>query len=73
MSDDAIKTESFLDGYVLFRQGDMAHNCFILKAGEIELSCVYKDGNEVKFATVTKGKILGEMSMILGTPAPPPP
>lgn len=68
MADEAIKTESFLEGYVIFRQGDIAKNCFILRSGEIELSRVDKDGNEVKFATVTKGEILGEMSMILDMP-----
>ncbi len=68
MSDDAIKTESFLNGYVLFRQGDIAHNCFIIRSGEIELSRVDKDGNEVKFTTIGKGEILGEISMILNTP-----
>lgn len=68
MSDDTIKTESFLNGYVLFRQGDIAHNCFIMKSGEVELSRTDKNGNDVKFAKVGKGEILGEMSMILGTP-----
>ena len=68
MSDDALKTESFLNGYVLFRQGDIAHNCYLIRSGEVELSRVDKNGNEVKFATVSKGEILGEISMILNTP-----
>ena len=68
MADDSIKTASFQTGYVLFRQGDIAHNCYIMRKGEVELSRIGLKGEEVAFATIGKGEILGEMSMVLGTP-----
>ena len=68
MVNGTAKTESFLPGYVLFRQGDIADSCFIVKSGEVELCRMDKRGKEIKFAKVKKGEILGEMSMILDTP-----
>lgn len=68
MPSDAIKTESFQENHVLFREGDSAYNCYIIKSGEVELSRYDKDRQEIYFATIKKGEILGEMSMILGTP-----
>ncbi len=67
MAEDTTKTESFTTGYVLFRQGDEADTCFILKSSAVDLTRMDKRGREIKFATLGKGEILGEMSMILGT------
>lgn len=67
MAEDTAKTESFLTGYVLFRQGEDAETCFILKSGAVDLTRMDKSGREIRFATLGKGEILGEMSMILGT------
>ena len=68
MANGTAKTESFLPGYVLFRQGDIADSCFILKSGAVELCRMDKAGKEIKFAKIGKGEILGEMSMTLDTP-----
>lgn len=68
MAGGAIKAESFLTGYVLFRQGDIADNCLIVRSGEIEPSRLDKEAKEIRFAKVRKGEILGEISMILDIP-----
>lgn len=68
MSEAAMKTKQYKTGHILFRQGDIAQNCFLVKSGEITLSRADSGGEETPFATIKKGEILGEMSMIGDTP-----
>lgn len=64
MVDVEMKTQKYPIGHVLFQQGDVAENCFLVKSGEISLSRAAANGEQVPFATIKKGEILGEMSMI---------
>lgn len=64
MADAAMKTQKYKTGHVLFQQGDMAENCFLVKSGEITLSRADASGEQKPFATVKKGEIVGEMAMI---------
>lgn len=68
MADNPPNKKSYKAGHVIFRQGDIAQSCFLVSAGELELSRADSDGVDKKFAKVTKGEIVGEMSMIGGTP-----
>ena len=68
MSDTQIKKQTYALGHVLFRHGDLASSCFLISAGEIDLSRTDASGVDKKFAKVGKGEILGEMSMIGDTP-----
>ena len=68
MSDSQLKTQKFTAGHVLFKQGDIAQSCFLVRDGVIALSRADTKGNDKRFATITKGEIIGEMSMIGGTP-----
>jgi CRP-like cAMP-binding protein len=38
MTDSSIKTQTYLAGHVLFRQGDVADDCYLVREGEISLS-----------------------------------
>lgn len=68
MAEPVMKTQTYQVGHVLFRQGDIAQNCFLIKSGEIRLSRAEAGGTPMNFATIKKGEILGEMSMIGDTP-----
>lgn len=68
MADAHMKTNRYESGHVLFREGDMADKCYLVKSGEITLSRADADGQEKPFAKVRQGEILGEMSMIGDTP-----
>lgn len=68
MAENALKKQTFKAGHVLFRQGDVAQSCFLISSGEIKLSRADSGGADKEFAKVSKGEILGEMSMIGDTP-----
>ncbi|NKB44193.1 MAG: cyclic nucleotide-binding domain-containing protein [Alphaproteobacteria bacterium] len=68
MADNAPEKKSYKAGHVIFRQGDIAQSCYLVSAGELELSRADSGGEDKKFAKVSKGEIVGEMSMIGDTP-----
>lgn len=68
MSDNTIKTQKFGAGHVLFRQGDIADNCYLVRSGELSLSRADSGGTDKTFSKVEKGEVVGEMSMIGDTP-----
>ena len=68
MVDNTIKTQKYLAGHVLFREGDLSDNCYLVREGELALSRIDSKGKTRKFAKVEKGEIVGEMSMIGDTP-----
>lgn len=68
MTDSSIKTQTYLAGHVLFRQGDVADDCYLVREGEISLSRTSNAGEDRSFSKVRKGEIIGEMSMIGDTP-----
>ncbi len=68
MADNSIITQTYLAGHVIFRQGDVADDCYLVREGEISLSRTNSAGEDRTFSKVQKGEIVGEMSMIGGTP-----
>lgn len=52
-------TESFVDGDVIFSQGEPGENLYVVRAGEVEIQC-----NGVTVDTVGKGGVVGEMVLI---------
>lgn len=50
-------------GQVLFKKGDLGHEIYIVRSGELQIL----DGNQV-FETVGPGGIVGEMALIDGGP-----
>lgn len=68
MADSQMKTMAHPAGFVLFKQGDIAQSCFLVREGVIALSRKDSHGTDKRFATISKGEIVGEMSMIGDTP-----
>ena len=65
----AINERKLQDGEILFREGDQANTCFIIKLGTVEI--LKKDmasGRNFRLATRGKGEFLGEMSLIEDSP-----
>lgn len=50
-------------GQVLFKKGDVGHEIYIVRSGELQIL----DGNQV-FETVGPGGIVGEMALVDGGP-----
>jgi PAS domain S-box-containing protein len=67
---EAIVTEKTLgDGDVLFREGDNANTCYIVKSGAIEiLKKDKKSGKDVRLAVRGQGEFFGEMSLLEDSP-----
>ena len=62
-SDNLIERKTYPEGANIFKDGDTGARAYIIQNGSVEL---YKniDGNEKILATVSKGAIVGEMSLI---------
>ena len=58
---------TYLNGEILFREGDPGGDIFIIKAGEVK---VYQDrnGQEVQLAQLGQGELLGAMTATTRTP-----
>ncbi|HAV92412.1 TPA: hypothetical protein DCW38_04445 [candidate division WOR-3 bacterium] len=54
-------------GDVLFRQGDPPDEVYMVKSGKIEIF-VNEGDDKKRFAIVTEGEFIGEMSIIDGRP-----
>jgi CRP-like cAMP-binding protein len=54
-----VREVSFADGDVLFEQGAMPHDLFVIEEGSVE---VLRDGRPV--ATVGPGEVVGEMALL---------
>ena len=55
MVDNTIKTQKYLAGHVLFREGDLSDNCYLVREGELDISRIDSKGKTRKFAKVEKG------------------
>src|SRR5678816_1000094 len=53
-------------GEVLFWVGDVTDEFFIIKSGEIDITCPDGDGREVQLARLAAGDFLGEISLLDG-------
>ena len=54
-----VREVDFADGDVLFEQGAMPHDLFVIEEGSVEVS---RDGRSV--ATVGPGEVVGEMALM---------
>ncbi len=57
--------KQFLDGEMIFREGDAAHCLYIIQSGNV-LIYQEKDGKEVQVAELGKGDSFGDMGVFLG-------
>jgi acetate kinase len=59
----------FTDGAVIIKRGDIGRFLWIVYDGEVEVSLPYPDGTEKHIASLERGAVLGEMSIMTGEPA----
>jgi NADH dehydrogenase len=58
-SDNGIRNQHFEPGDIVFHQGDLGDNVYVIRAGEVE---VMRDDNQL--AVLTAGEYFGEMALI---------
>ncbi len=56
------------DGTSIITQGEPGEYLFILIKGKVDVIQVSEEGSETKLATLSKGEVFGEMSLISGEP-----
>lgn len=57
---------SWVQGEVIFREGDEGDTCYLLKSGAVILTREHQDGRMVALAEVRAGGMFGEMAMFRG-------
>ncbi len=65
---DKFKKIHLSPGEILFRQGDLNHNLYLLVTGNIDLYLTKEDQVEIPIKLVQKGESFGELSAISGEP-----
>jgi len=63
-----MEKRTFLEGEVLFAEGERGTKAIILKKGSVSITRATKGGWEKHVATIKEGNIVGEMSLIDDTP-----
>jgi uncharacterized repeat protein (TIGR04076 family) len=63
-----VKRRRLADGAVLVEKGHRGDHLFVLSAGQIEVITVDANGVETVIATLGKGEVMGEMSLLTGDP-----
>lgn len=56
------------DGRILFEEGDVGSEAYLITEGEVDIFRIRNDGSEEVIATLGSGEILGEMSLIDNQP-----
>ncbi len=59
-----LKLKRYPEGAVVIKKGDPGKNLFVILAGKVDVS----DGEGVKIASLGRGEVFGEMSLISGEP-----
>ena len=62
------RQQSFRARQVLFQRGDAADGLYTLVAGRVRVMIQQADGGELTLATFGPGEVLGELSVLDGTP-----
>ena len=59
--------QDFKDGEVIVREGEQAHDMFVIRSGRVE---IFKSvgGHDVRLAVLERGSFFGEMSLLEGLP-----
>ncbi len=67
MTERILNRKVYQAGAVIFKDGDVANDAYLIESGTVEV--VRKSGNlEVVLARLTRGEIFGEMALIDGKP-----
>lgn len=62
-------TQAYAEGDVVFREGDMGAEAYLVESGRLEVrKTVEGDPNGVVLGTLTKGAIFGEMALVDDSP-----
>jgi len=63
-----MEKRTFLEGEILFAEGQQGTRAFIIKKGSVTVTRATKGGWEKHVATIKEGNIVGEMSLIDDSP-----
>ena len=63
-----LRPRSFTPNEIIFMQGDEGEYLYIIQRGRIKICINDSDGNEIIFAFLADGDILGEMAILDGKP-----
>ncbi|HVY62621.1 MAG TPA: cyclic nucleotide-binding domain-containing protein, partial [Planctomycetota bacterium] len=63
-----VKTKELEEGDIVMRKGERGQNLFLLADGAVEVVTLDANGVETVIATLGKGEVLGEMSLLTGEP-----
>jgi CRP/FNR family cyclic AMP-dependent transcriptional regulator len=61
------QVESFRDGEIVVREGDLSREMFVIQRGSVEVTKL-TDAGEVALATLGRGNFFGEMSLLDSQP-----
>jgi CRP-like cAMP-binding protein/thioredoxin reductase/Fe-S-cluster-containing hydrogenase component 2 len=64
------KMKSFKKGEVLFREGDIGDNLFVIRKGSVKISRRNRDGKDVTQTYIAAGGYVGEMALLSEAEAP---
>lgn len=61
---ESLGTRTFSAGEVIFREGDIGHEVFIIQSGMVEIARTTEDGKRVTLAFLGEGTLFGEMALV---------
>jgi CRP-like cAMP-binding protein len=59
--------ETFKDGDLIFEEGDIGRDLYIVQSGEVKISKLI-DGNQIELAKFKKGDFFGDMALLQSIP-----
>ncbi len=62
------KAARYESGEFLFKQGDSGNSIYIIFTGEVEISLINNNNEEVSFPVIGNGTVLGEIAFFDGKP-----
>jgi small-conductance mechanosensitive channel/CRP-like cAMP-binding protein len=65
---ESATVETYALGEQIIKQGELGDVLFVVLDGEAQVLAVSKEGEQVEIATLLRGDIFGEMSVLTGTP-----
>lgn len=63
-----LQTRTVEDNQVIFWTGENGDQMFIVKSGEVKLSCPNEQGQDIPIATIGQGAFFGDLSLLDGGP-----
>ncbi|RKP11035.1 cyclic nucleotide-binding-like protein [Thamnocephalis sphaerospora] len=65
---DALEPANYEEGDYIVEQGDLGNYFYIIEQGEVEVTKVDEDGNELMLPSLSAGDYFGELALIHNTP-----